>query len=265
LNDQTHFVSFVNSRLYVGDLTISKSVSGAGVTDSDRNELFPFQLVLTDDPVNRQRITVPLTIDPNVALPGTTGGAILVSGVNADRLTNPDASGLATVFWIKHGETVTLRDLPYGPYELTEYPANLPANANYKTNWTVRNNDGSGSPVSGTNSRTAGFDMTGDDRTASFVNSLTTQPDTPVTPAPFTPDEPDIPDRPDVPDDGDNGGGSGGDNNGDSGGDGNGGSPGTGDSFDPALWTTIMICAGALIFSLLTFLIRERKRIFRGR
>jgi LPXTG-motif cell wall-anchored protein len=172
-------------------LTISKTVAGAGVTEADREALFPFELISA---ANRP---VQLTAEsPRDSLKWV---ALSPDGtVAADRITN-NADGNPTVLWLKDGETATVYNLSAGRYQVAEWPAAAGAepDGRFITSYRVSG----GAAVSGTAAAVA-LDS---GRTVAFTNTVA--PDAPENPelpeqppvVPVTPDTPVTPAAPDTP------------------------------------------------------------------
>ena len=113
LNDGTaqdvHPVIFTNTA-HVGQLTVSKTVSGDQATDADRSQPFTFTVTLKDKDETPLQGTYSYT------------GAAIEEGVMPPQkgTLTLDANGQATVS-LTHGQSITIEDIPNGAtYEVTE-------------------------------------------------------------------------------------------------------------------------------------------------
>lgn len=144
----------------VGDLKITKTVAG---NMGDKTKYFPFTVQLTGE------------TDKTYAGSYAVGGGSYAS--------NPPtiAVGTTATFYLKHGETLTIADLPAGiSYEIVETAANTEG---YIT--AVTNSDGDGDVESTTEGETTtytgkatGSIDAGDDITVAYTNTKGTTVDT---------------------------------------------------------------------------------------
>lgn len=101
-------VTFTNSA-HVGQLTVSKAVSGDQADDTDREREFVFTVTLKDRDGNPLKGTYPYT-----------GSAEVGAAVPADGTLTLDADGSAQ-FRLKHGQSITIQEIPKGAaYEVKE-------------------------------------------------------------------------------------------------------------------------------------------------
>lgn len=148
-----HFYAVYKPR--TSNLTISKTVTGKL---GDTNKAFTFQIL------NEEKQPVTLTSD-NCQF-GDGSGTLLESGTDGK-------------FTLKHGGTVTIKNLPVGTYTVTELKTSTDELENYKTTWLL--DSGSDSSNETENSaRTATVEMKSEKRTLDFTNECTLKPDTGV-------------------------------------------------------------------------------------
>ena len=134
------------------DLTISKTVTGKL---GDTNKAFTFQILNGDNQ--------PVTLTNDNCQFGDGSGTLLESGTDGK-------------FTLKHGDTVTIKNLPVGIYTVTELETSTDELKNYKTTWLL--DSGSDSDNKTENStRTATVEMKSEKRTLDFTNECTLQPD----------------------------------------------------------------------------------------
>ena len=134
------------------DLTISKTVTGKL---GDTNKAFTFQILNGDNQ--------PVTLTNDNCQFGDGSGTLLESGTDGK-------------FTLKHGGTVTIKNLPVGIYTVTELETSTDELKNYKTTWLL--DSGSDSDNKTENStRTATVEMKSEKRTLDFTNECTLQPD----------------------------------------------------------------------------------------
>lgn len=134
------------------DLTISKTVTGM-LGDTDK--AFTFQILNGDNQ--------PVTLTNDNCQFDDGSGTLLESGTDGK-------------FTLKHGGTVTIKNLPVGTYTVTELETSIGELKNYKTTWLL--DSGSDSDNKTENStRTATVEMKGEKRTLNFTNECTLQPD----------------------------------------------------------------------------------------
>lgn len=134
------------------DLTISKTV-----TDmlGDTDKAFTFQILNGDNQ--------PVTLTNDNCQFDDGSGTLLESGTDGK-------------FTLKHGGTVTIKNLPVGTYTVTERETSIGELKNYKTTWLL--DSGSDSDNKTENStRTATVEMKSEKRTLNFTNECTLQPD----------------------------------------------------------------------------------------
>lgn len=134
------------------DLTISKTV-----TDmlGDTDKAFTFQILNGDNQ--------PVTLTNDNCQFDDGSGTLLESGTDGK-------------FTLKHGGTVTIKNLPVGTYTVTELETSIGELKNYKTTWLL--DSGSDSDNKTENStRTATVEMKSEKRTLNFTNECTLQPD----------------------------------------------------------------------------------------
>lgn len=133
------------------DLTISKTVTGM-LGDTDK--AFTFQILNGDNQ--------PVTLTNDNCQFDDGSGTLLESGTDGK-------------FTLKHGGTVTIKNLPVGTYTVTELET-ADELKNYKTTWLL--DSGSDSDNKTENStRTATVEMKSEKRTLNFTNECTLQPD----------------------------------------------------------------------------------------
>lgn len=137
------------------DLTISKTVTGKL---GDTNKAFTFQIL------NEEKQPVTLTSD-NCQF-GDGSGTLLESGTDGK-------------FTLKHGGTVTIKNLPVGTYTVTELKTSTDELENYKTTWLLDSNPDSNKETENS-TRTATVEMKGKNRVLDFTNECTLKPDTGV-------------------------------------------------------------------------------------
>ena len=137
------------------DLTISKTVTGKL---GDTNKAFTFQIL------NEEKQPVTLTSD-NCQF-GDGSGTLLESGTDGK-------------FTLKHGGTVTIKNLPVGTYTVTELKTSTDELENYKTTWLLDSNPDSNNETENS-TRTATVEMKGKNRVLDFTNECTLKPDTGV-------------------------------------------------------------------------------------
>lgn len=137
------------------DLTISKTVTGML---GDTNKAFTFQIL------NEEKQPVTLTSD-NCQF-GDGSGTLLESGTDGK-------------FTLKHGGTVTIKNLPVGTYTVTELKTSTDELENYKTTWLLDSNPDSNNETENS-TRTATVEMKGKNRVLDFTNECTLKPDTGV-------------------------------------------------------------------------------------
>ena len=105
----TGAVTFTNTA-HVGQLTISKTVAGEQISDTDRSQTFLFTVTLKDENMEPLKGTYSYT---GTAVDGVTppaGGSLTL-----------DTNGQATVT-LTHGQSITIEDIPDGStYEVSEY------------------------------------------------------------------------------------------------------------------------------------------------
>lgn len=134
------------------DLTISKTVTGM-LGDTDK--AFTFQILNGDNQ--------PVTLTNDNCQFDDGSGTLLESGTDGK-------------FTLKHGGTVTIKNLPVGTYTVTELETSIGKLKNYKTTWLL--DSGSDSDNKTENStRTATVEMKSEKRTLNFTNECTLQPD----------------------------------------------------------------------------------------
>lgn len=134
------------------DLTISKTVTGM-LGDTDK--AFTFQILNGDNQ--------PVTLTNDNCQFDDGSGTLLESGTDGK-------------FTLKHGGTVTIKNLPVGTYTVTELETSIDELKNYKTTWLL--DSGSYSDNKTENStRTATVEMKSEKRTLNFTNECTLQPD----------------------------------------------------------------------------------------
>lgn len=134
------------------DLTISKTVTGM-LGDTDK--AFTFQILNGDNQ--------PVTLTNDNCQFDDGSGTLLESGTDGK-------------FTLKHGGTVTIKNLPVGTYTVTELETSIDELKNYKTTWLL--DSGSDSDNKTENStRTATVEMKSEKRTLNFTNECTLQPD----------------------------------------------------------------------------------------
>lgn len=134
------------------DLTISKTVTGM-LGDTDK--AFTFQILNGDNQ--------PVTLTNDNCQFDDGSGTLLESGTDGK-------------FTLKHGGTVTIKNLPVGTYTVTELETSIGELKNYKTTWLL--DSGSDSDNETENStRTATVEMKSEKRTLNFTNECTLQPD----------------------------------------------------------------------------------------
>lgn len=134
------------------DLTISKTVTGM-LGDTDK--AFTFQILNGDNQ--------PVTLTNDNCQFDDGSGTLLESGTDGK-------------FTLKHGGTVTIKNLPVGTYTVTELETSIGELKNYKTTWLL--DSGSDSDNKTENStRTATVEMKSEKRTLNFTNECTLQPD----------------------------------------------------------------------------------------
>lgn len=134
------------------DLTISKTVTGM-LGDTDK--AFTFQILNGDNQ--------PVTLTNDNCQFDDGSGTLLESGTDGK-------------FTLKHGGTVTIKNLPVGTYTVTELETSIGELKNYKTTWL--HDSGSDSDNKTENStRTATVEMKSEKRTLNFTNECTLQPD----------------------------------------------------------------------------------------
>lgn len=137
------------------DLTISKTVTGM-LGDTDK--AFTFQILNGDNQ--------PVTLTNDNCQFDDGSGTLLESGTDGK-------------FTLKHGGTVTIKNLPVGTYTVTELETSIGELKNYKTTWLL--DSGSDSDNKTENStRTATVEMKGKNRVLDFTNECTLKPDTGV-------------------------------------------------------------------------------------
>lgn len=134
------------------DLTISKTVTGM-LGDTDK--AFTFQILNGDNQ--------PVTLTNDNCQFDDGSGTLLESGTDGK-------------FTLKHGGTVTIKNLPVGTYTVTELETSIGELKNYKTTWLL--DSGSDSDNKTENStRIATVEMKSEKRTLNFTNECTLQPD----------------------------------------------------------------------------------------
>lgn len=134
------------------DLTISKTVTGM-LGDTDK--AFTFQILNGDNQ--------PVTLTNDNCQFDDGSGTLLESGMDGK-------------FTLKHGGTVTIKNLPVGTYTVTELETSIGELKNYKTTWLL--DSGSDSDNKTENSTcTATVEMKSEKRTLNFTNECTLQPD----------------------------------------------------------------------------------------
>lgn len=134
------------------DLTVSKTVTGM-LGDTDK--AFTFQILNGDNQ--------PVTLTNDNCQFDDGSGTLLESGTDGK-------------FTLKHGGTVTIKNLPVGTYTVTELETSIGELKNYKTTWLL--DSGSDSDNKTENStRTATVEMKSKKRTLNFTNECTLQPD----------------------------------------------------------------------------------------
>lgn len=133
------------------DLTISKTVTGML---GDTNKAFTFQI-----------------LDANNEPVKLTTGNYEFSNTNGALLNN----GTDGKFTLKHGGTVTIKNLPVGTYTVTELKTSTDELENYKTTWLLDSNN-----ETENSTRTATVEMKGKNRVLDFTNECTLKPDTGV-------------------------------------------------------------------------------------
>lgn len=134
------------------DLTISKTVTGM-LGDTDK--AFTFQILNGDNQ--------PVTLTNDNCQFDDGSGTLLESGTDGK-------------FTLKHGGTVTIKNLPVGTYTVTELETSIGEPKNYKTTWLL--DSGSDSDNKTENStRTATVEMKSEKCTLNFTNECTLQPD----------------------------------------------------------------------------------------
>ena len=134
------------------DLTISKTVTGM-LGDTDK--AFTFQILNGDNQ--------PVTLTNDNCQFDDGSDTLLESGTDGK-------------FTLKHGGTVTIKNLPVGTYTVTELETSIGELKNYKTTWLL--DSGSDSDNKTENStRTATVEMKSEKRTLNFTNECTLQPD----------------------------------------------------------------------------------------
>ena len=130
------------------DLTVSKTVTGLL---GDTNKAFTFQIL------NEENLPVTLTND-NCQF-GDGSGTLLESGTTGK-------------FTLKHGDTVTIKNLAPGTYTVTEVGDDL---TGYETSWKVGTDD-----TVHEKSTVASVTMSGTNMTLAFTNHCNLKPDTGV-------------------------------------------------------------------------------------
>lgn len=88
-------------------------------------------------------------------------------------------SGTDGKFTLKHGGTVTIKNLPVGTYTVTELKTSTDELENYKTTWLLDSNPDSNNETENS-TRTATVEMKGKNRVLDFTNECTLKPDTGV-------------------------------------------------------------------------------------
>lgn len=137
------------------NVTITKQVTGML---GDTNKAFTFQIL------NEEKQPVTLTSD-NCQF-GDGSGTLLESGTDGK-------------FTLKHGGTVTIKNLPVGTYTVTELKTSTDELENYKTTWLLDSNPDSNNETENS-TRTATVEMKGKNRVLDFTNECTLKPDTGV-------------------------------------------------------------------------------------
>lgn len=145
--DTTFYAKYVPAS---ANLTISKTVTGML---GDTNKAFNFTITKADGtPVNITESNIEITDNTKAVWQG-------------------DGK-----FTLKHGGTVTIKNLPVGTYTVTELETSIGELKNYKTTWLL--DSGSDSDNKTENStRTATVEMKSEKRTLNFTNKCTLQPD----------------------------------------------------------------------------------------
>lgn len=134
------------------DLTISKTVTGM-LGDTDK--AFTFQILNGDNQ--------PVTLTNDNCQFGDGSGTLLESSTDGK-------------FTLKHGGTVTIKNLPVGTYTVTELETSTDELKNYKTTWLLDNGSASSNETENS-ARTATVEMKSEKRSLDFTNECTLQPD----------------------------------------------------------------------------------------
>ena len=134
------------------DLTISKTVTGM-LGDTDK--AFTFQILNGDNQ--------PVTLTNDNCQFGDGSGTLLESGTDGK-------------FTLKHGGTVTIKNLPVGTYTVTELETSTDELKNYKTTWLLDSGSDSDNKTEDS-TRTATVEMKSENRRLDFTNECTLQPD----------------------------------------------------------------------------------------
>lgn len=136
------------------DLTVSKTVTGKL---GDTNKAFTFQI-----------------LDANNEPVKLTTGNYEFSNTNGVLLNN----GTDGTFTLMSGANVTIKNLPFGTYTVTEWET-ADELKNYKTTWLLDSNPDSKNKTENS-TRTATVEMKGENRVLDFTNECTLKPDTGV-------------------------------------------------------------------------------------
>ena len=136
------------------DLTVSKTVTGKL---GDTNKAFTFQI-----------------LDANNEPVKLTTGNYEFSNTNGALLNN----GTDGTFTLMSGANVTIKNLPFGTYTVTELET-VDELKNYKTTWLLDSNPDSKNKTENS-TRTATVEMKGENRVLDFTNECTLKPDTGV-------------------------------------------------------------------------------------
>ena len=136
------------------DLTVSKTVTGKL---GDTNKAFTFQI-----------------LDANNEPVKLTTGNYEFSNTNGALLNN----GTDGTFTLMSGANVTIKNLPFGTYTVTELET-ADELKNYKTTWLLDSNPDSKNKTENS-TRTATVEMKGENRVLDFTNECTLKPDTGV-------------------------------------------------------------------------------------
>lgn len=181
VNDGDHYaIMFMNIDADFYDLTISKTVTGSGLPDHP-DDLFAFTAYYMDSYNPAMPAPWPIAVS-TIASADTS----LITGIPDDSRVGMDDNGRPVVFYLKSGETATIKGIPAGNYVIAELPGE-----DYFATYAV--GDSEYLPVN--EKGATGMINISNNTVVLFRNTA---------PSPYKPEEPNDPDEPELPEEPDN-------------------------------------------------------------